>query len=451
MKNIRYNFWGENRYTDVLDYDLTLKDRRRKIKYISDEILKLPFKKVNWLDIGTGDGTKIKRIINELHKKNANLRINLFLVEPNNIVIKEIRKNLGNKGNVSIKVINEGFSDKLIHRKKYHCISLFHSTYEITRNRKKLKTIYRSLYDSLNKRGLLLIQEVSEESDFNKLKRIQYISNGENTLNFFNNGWPNETKCKSFPTRIKIKNLIKDNNELIKLYKFIIQRDINNFSRKELDNFLRKVKKISKQFGEKDDLNFQDLIISVHKRTKRGVPSEWIGISGTWRTKSKEVRDDVASFVMETVLAGKGVITGGATGVDYFAIEQALKWDPTALSVKVVLPSTLENYISHLKMWARGHDTGDPSINVKEMKKLINQLKHIQSLNPESIIEDSKISPEKIGQTAYYRRNALIVKFSDELVAFQINKSKGTQDIIDKARKLGKKVKVYTYNLKEKY
>ena len=451
MKNIRYNFWGENRYTNILDENLTLKDRKKKIKYISAEILKLPFKKINWLDIGTGDGTKIKGVVKELHKKNTNLGINLFLVEPNNIVIKKISKNLGSKNNISIKVINEAFSTKLLHRKKYHCISLFHSTYEIARNRKKLKTIYKSLYDSLNKKGLLLIQEVCEGSDFNKLRGIQYISNGENTLNFFNNIWPNETNCKSFPTRIKIKNLIKDNNELIKLYKFVTQKDLNNFSRKESEKFLRKVKKISKQFGEKDDLDFRDLIISIHKGTKKDAPSNWIGISGTWKTKSKEVRDDVSSFVKETVLAGNGIITGGATGVDYFAIEEALKWDPTALSVKIVLPSTLENYISHLKMWAKGHGTGDPSIDVKEMKKLINQLKHIQSLNPESIIEASKISPEKIDQTAYYQRNTFIVKFSDELVAFQLNKSGGTHDAIEKARKLGKKVIVNTYNLKEKY
>lgn len=47
---------------------------------------------------------------------------------------------------------------------------------------------------------------------------------------------------------------------------------------------------------------------------------------------------------------------------------------------------------------------------------------------------------KKYDANAGFRRNKDIVRASDAVIAFQINKSSGTQDSIDYAKKLGKKL-----------
>lgn len=53
------------------------------------------------------------------------------------------------------------------------------------------------------------------------------------------------------------------------------------------------------------------------------------------------------------------------------------------------------------------------------------------------------------GKTAGFERNTKIIQDSDIILAFQLNSSRGTQDSIDKARQLGKKVIVYTNNIEK--
>ncbi|MCH8519789.1 MAG: hypothetical protein LAT82_03460, partial [Nanoarchaeota archaeon] len=50
-------------------------------------------------------------------------------------------------------------------------------------------------------------------------------------------------------------------------------------------------------------------------------------------------------------------------------------------------------------------------------------------------------------EESYYARNTKIIEAGDYLYAFQVNKSKGTQDAIDKARSLGKEVIVEEYQV----
>ncbi|HTK85564.1 MAG TPA: hypothetical protein VL625_10820, partial [Patescibacteria group bacterium] len=57
---------------------------------------------------------------------------------------------------------------------------------------------------------------------------------------------------------------------------------------------------------------------------------KWIGISGTWRTTSEQVEQDVRAAVRAIIAAGDGIISGGATGVDFFAADEALKLVPDA-------------------------------------------------------------------------------------------------------------------------
>jgi predicted Rossmann fold nucleotide-binding protein DprA/Smf involved in DNA uptake len=51
----------------------------------------------------------------------------------------------------------------------------------------------------------------------------------------------------------------------------------------------------------------------------------------------------------------------------------------------------------------------------------------------------------KYGKGAYHRRNTLIAKLCDSLVAFSWNESRGTNDVIDQAIRNGKHVTVYIY------
>lgn len=172
----------------------------------------------------------------------------------------------------------------------------------------------------------------------------------------------------------------------------------------------------------------------------------WFGISGTWRTTNGVVENDVRSAVREITSRGDGVITGGALGVDYIAIDEALKSYPDATKLKVVIPASFDSYIEHLKAWASGYDTGDPAITKAEADLLIDQLTKMRRANPAAIVEASSAAAEDIRKDAYFARNTVIAQLLDELLAFQVNNSAGTQDTIDKARALGKQVIVRSYS-----
>ena len=176
---------------------------------------------------------------------------------------------------------------------------------------------------------------------------------------------------------------------------------------------------------------------------------KWIGITGTWRRTNNEVEKDVRSAVREVIARGDGVVIGGALGVDYFAFDEALRVNPDATRIKVVLPSSLKNYVSHLQMWASGHDTGDPAITKEESERLCNQLRVLEKLNRKSIVESSTATGDKINKDVYFDRNSTIVELSNEIMAFQVNNSAGTQDTIDKARSSGKNVIIRSYSIAE--
>ncbi|TAL27843.1 MAG: hypothetical protein EPN97_16155 [Alphaproteobacteria bacterium] len=173
----------------------------------------------------------------------------------------------------------------------------------------------------------------------------------------------------------------------------------------------------------------------------------WIGISGTWRTTNGDVERDVRASVRAILAEGNGIIAGGATGVDYFATDEALKLASDGTRIQVVLPSTMENYIAHLQAWADGYDTGDPSVQRGAIDRLVDQLNGLRKINPASVIEGPAVPALDICQKDYDARNTVVAAMSDEIVAFQVNKSTGTQDTIDKAQQAGKKATVFSYSV----
>jgi hypothetical protein len=173
---------------------------------------------------------------------------------------------------------------------------------------------------------------------------------------------------------------------------------------------------------------------------------KWIGISGTWRTTNRQVEQDVRAAVRAIISAGDGIVSGGATGVDYFAADEALKLYSDGSRLRVAIPSTFGNYIGHLQAWADGYDTGDPSVSRQEIGRLISQLNGLKTASPASIVEGPDIPALDIDQKAYDERSSVVAVLADELVAFSVNNSTGTQDTINKARAAGKKVSVYSYD-----
>lgn len=53
--------------------------------------------------------------------------------------------------------------------------------------------------------------------------------------------------------------------------------------------------------------------------------------------------------------------------------------------------------------------------------------------------------PQVVDVTTYYLRNQDVVNVADELLAFQVNGTAGTQDAVDKARLKGTPVVVFTF------
>ena len=169
---------------------------------------------------------------------------------------------------------------------------------------------------------------------------------------------------------------------------------------------------------------------------------KWILFTGTWKLTNKEVEDDVRKATREVIARGDGVLTGGATGVDYFAMDEVLKLQPTATHLRVIIPARLESYIhDYHTNWCH-----EP-VTKNDIDNLADILKKIKWINPTALLE---MPYKTITQEHYNLRHDQEVMYSDEVHAFQVNESTGTQDTINKSAKAGlptthhKKYKIHT-------
>lgn len=167
---------------------------------------------------------------------------------------------------------------------------------------------------------------------------------------------------------------------------------------------------------------------------------KWIGISGTWQLTSQEVEEEVRREVKKVLDNGDGVVTGGALGVDSFAMEEVIQNGMQKGMIKVCLPVTLNLYKAHYRKRA---DEG--MITYEQAESLILLLETIHKANKDSIVEDTRFT--LCDKESYYARNGTIVDMSNELYAFQVNGSAGTGDTIEKAKSQGKEVTLFSYNL----
>ncbi len=138
----------------------------------------------------------------------------------------------------------------------------------------------------------------------------------------------------------------------------------------------------------------------------------------------------------EVLELGGGIVTGGATGVDYFCMDEAMKLGAYN-KMRVIIPAKLDYFISdYYKNWMT-----DP-ITKKDIDKLSIVLKDFQNKNPSGLLEICHTGGD-INQDDYDNRHDEEVAFSDEVYAFQVNNSTGTQDTIDKAKASGLKISLH--------
>jgi hypothetical protein len=156
---------------------------------------------------------------------------------------------------------------------------------------------------------------------------------------------------------------------------------------------------------------------------------KWILFTGSWRLANKQVEEDVRNAVRDVIKRGDAIVTGGATGVDYFTMDEVLKIQPDASKIKVIIPARLDSYIhDYYANWCHSPITN------KDIGLMADILKKIKSIRSDHLIE---MPYDLITQEHYLMRDTEEVKISDGVYAFQVNKGVGTQDTIDKAKKAG--------------
>ncbi len=165
---------------------------------------------------------------------------------------------------------------------------------------------------------------------------------------------------------------------------------------------------------------------------------KWIAIAGGWRKTNQKIEEGVRKVVREIISRGDGIVSGGAQGVDYIATEEALKNGYGQGKLKIIIPSKLEVYEKH---YLKRADEG--VLTHERAEKLIGQLTEIKKRGCLEEGEDTIIE-----NPAYFRRIEKIIDKADELIAFHINQTEGTQYTIDKAKEKGIPVRIFNYSLK---
>ncbi|MFA5132403.1 MAG: hypothetical protein WC444_03715 [Candidatus Paceibacterota bacterium] len=158
---------------------------------------------------------------------------------------------------------------------------------------------------------------------------------------------------------------------------------------------------------------------------------KWVIFTGTWRLTNKEVENDVRLAARRVFENGDGLVTGGATGVDFFAMDEFVKLNPECTRIRIFIPARLHHFIDDYKKNWKHFPVSDMDI-----ENLDYLLQLIKERNPSAVFEVRKDSGD-ITQIEYDLRHNEEVTFSDEVYAFHVNSSTGTHDTITKAQAAG--------------
>ena len=145
--------------------------------------------------------------------------------------------------------------------------------------------------------------------------------------------------------------------------------------------------------------------------------------------------DRVRLFVESAIAAGYGIVTGGALGVDEHAVERALRAGASVGQVAVVIPTPLDVYAAHYRRRA-----SEEVIREADAENLLSLLTLLSTRG-----ELFELTASVVDESSYFARNTVVVGVGDELAAFQLGDSHGTQDAINKARTRGLPVRRWRF------
>lgn len=164
---------------------------------------------------------------------------------------------------------------------------------------------------------------------------------------------------------------------------------------------------------------------------------EWLAVVGSRYTTPK-MRRDIGRYVTQKIADGYGIVSGGGTGVDTYAVQIALELEIDPRRVRVFLPATVDRYSDELRQRAlEGKCKSD------DAEETIRQLHSLASHTLGTVLYPEDV--ETIDARAFHARNRRIVSYADELVAFRLGQSRGTTYSIDRARQKGIQVQVFDY------
>jgi len=164
---------------------------------------------------------------------------------------------------------------------------------------------------------------------------------------------------------------------------------------------------------------------------------KWIAIAGGWRKTNEEVEKDVRKTTRAIISRGDGIVSGGALGVDFIATDEALKSNCNSGQLKILIPSTLKIYEEHYF-----HRAEEGVVTKEQAEELIGQLKKVKAVG--ALVEGTD---KVLNKETYFNRISKIVEGADELIAFDINKTEGTNDTIEKAKKKGIPTRIFSYSI----
>ena len=128
---------------------------------------------------------------------------------------------------------------------------------------------------------------------------------------------------------------------------------------------------------------------------------KWTAIAGSWRYTNFDIEKQVRAEVRSLIALGNGLVSGGALGVDFLAIDEALREGATLL--KLIIPSTLKIYSAHYLQRA-----SEGVITRGQAESLISQLETVQSMG--CLVEGTA---QTINKEDYFNRITQIINIAD--------------------------------------
>jgi len=168
---------------------------------------------------------------------------------------------------------------------------------------------------------------------------------------------------------------------------------------------------------------------------------KWIGISGS-RSTDERVLADIGNDVAELMLRGDGVIAGGALGVDYHATAEALRHDPNAARIQVIIPADLDTYRQYFERQLLKGDRRNNNTTPENIAALLDQLSHLKARSALLELRHARVNAE-----SFHARNRAIVARASELRAYCVNHSSGTMYTARQAELAGIPVTVRHYTV----